>query len=43
MPKCDKELLNRIINEILGRDDLFKSKRDEFIKKLKIFREKYNV
>ena len=43
MPKCDKELLNRIINEILGRDDLFESKRDEFIKKLKIFREKYNV
>ena len=43
MPKCDKELLNRIINEILGRDDLFESKRNEFIKKLKIFREKYNV
>ena len=43
MPKCDKELLNRIIDEILGRDDLFESKRNEFIKKLKIFREKYNV
>ena len=32
-----------IIDEILNRDDLFESKRNEFVKKLKIFREKYNV
>ncbi len=43
IPKCDKKLLNSIINEILDRDDLFESKKNEFIKKLSIFREKYNV
>lgn len=43
MPKCDKRLLNNIINEILNREDLFESKRNEFVNKLKIFREKYNV
>lgn len=43
IPNCDKDILNRIIEEILNRDDLFKSKRDEFERKLKIFREKYNV
>lgn len=43
MPKCDKKLLNNIINEILNREDLFESKRNEFVNKLKIFREKYNV
>lgn len=43
VPKCDKELLNSIIKEILDRDDLFDSKKNEFIKKLSIFREKYNV
>ena len=43
IPKCSKDLLNSIINEILDRKDLFESKRDEFIKKLKVFREKYNV
>ena len=40
VPKCDKELLNSIIKEILDRDDLFDSKKNEFIKKLSIFREK---
>ena len=43
MPKCDKELLNNIINEVIVREDLFESKKKEFVKKLKIFKEKYNV
>jgi len=43
MPKCDKKQLNSIIDEILNREDLFESKKNEFINKLKIFREKYNV
>lgn len=43
MPKCDKELLNNIINEVIVREDLFESKKNEFIKKLKIFKEKYYV
>ena len=38
-----KEKLNQIIDEILKRTDLFDSKREEFIKKLKIFKEKYDV
>lgn len=43
IPKCDKNILNDIIAEILNREDLFESKKSEFRKKLKIFREKYNV
>ena len=43
MPKCDKELLNNIIKEIIDREDLFESKKNEFVRKLKIFKEKYNV
>ena len=43
VPKCNKEVLNSIINEIIDRKDLFESKKLEFIKKLKIFKEKYNV
>lgn len=43
MPKCDKKLLNVIIDEIIAREDLFESKKKEFLKKLKIFKEKYNV
>lgn len=43
MPNCDKDILNKIINEILERKDLFDSKKIEFEKKLKVFREKYNV
>lgn len=43
MPKCDKKQLNSIIDEILDREDLFESKKNEFRNKLKIFREKYNV
>ena len=41
--KCNKKVLNNIIAEILNREDLFESKKTEFDKKLKIFREKYNV
>lgn len=43
IPNCNKNLLNSIIKEILDREDLFESKRNEFEKKLKIFKEKYNV
>ena len=43
IPTCNKEKLNTIIDEILNRTDLFKSKKSEFERKLKIFREKYNV
>lgn len=32
-----------IKDNFLNREDLFDSKRNEFVKKLKIFREKYNV
>lgn len=43
IPNCNKEILNSIINEVINREDLFESKKLEFIKKLEIFREKYNV
>ncbi len=43
IPACNKEKLNTIINEVLNRTDLFESKRAEFERKLKIFRERYNV
>ena len=43
MPNCDKKILNTIINEIIEREDLFDSKKKEFINKLNIFKEKYNV
>lgn len=43
IPKCDKKILNDVIEEVLNRNDLFESKKSEFEKKLKIFREKYNV
>ena len=43
IPKCNKQLLNKIIDEVLKRNDLFESKKKEFIRKSKIFREKYNV
>lgn len=43
IPKCDKIALNNVIEEVLNRGDLFDSKRKEFVRKLEIFREKYNV
>ena len=43
VPACNKKILNEIIEEIINREDLFENKKTEFVKKLKIFREKYNV
>lgn len=43
VPACNKKILNEIIEEIISRNDLFESKKEEFVRKLKIFREKYNV
>ena len=43
MPNCNKKVLNQIIEEIIAREDLFDSKKEGFIKNLKVFREKYNV
>lgn len=43
MANCDKILINRIIEEVLARKDLFESKREIFREKLKMFRERYNV
>ena len=43
IPNCNKEILNTIIDEVINREDLFESKKSEFIKKLEIFRERYNV
>lgn len=43
MPDCKVEILNNIIQEILDREDLFETKKNEFKRKLKIFKEKYNV
>ena len=43
IPKCDKKVLNEIIDEIINRDDLFDSKKEGFLNNLEIFREKYNV
>ncbi len=40
---ANKELLIQIIDEVLSRDDLFESKRKQFIEKLPLFRERYNV
>ena len=41
--KCNKQILNQIIEEITSREDLYDSKKKEFMKKLTIFREKYHV
>ena len=43
IPKCNKNTLNKIINEVINRKDLFASKKEGFQKNLKLFREKYNV
>jgi len=39
----NKELINRIIDEVLLRDDLYESKRNHFIERLPQFRERYCV
>lgn len=43
IPKCNKKVLNKIIDEIISREDLFESKKEGFIKNLKKFREMYDV
>ena len=43
IPNCDKNVLNNIIDEILNREDLFESKKKEFERKLKLFKEQYHV
>ena len=40
---ADKDLINKIIDEVLSRDDLYESKKEQFIKLLPKFRERYNV
>ena len=40
---ANKDLINQIIDEVLIRDDLFESKKEEFIKQLKKFKVKYHV
>lgn len=40
---ADKELVNQIIDEVLSRSDLYKSKKEQFIKKLPRFRERFHV
>lgn len=40
---ADKELIHQIIEEVLLREDLYESKREQFIKKLPEFRERYDV
>ncbi|QZY54097.1 DUF6036 family nucleotidyltransferase [Crassaminicella profunda] len=41
--KADKMLINQIIDEVLGRNDLFDSKKKGFIEKLDLFKERYHV
>lgn len=40
---ADKELINRIIDEVLSREDLYESKKEQFIGQLSKFRERYDV
>ncbi|MGE5633320.1 MAG: DUF6036 family nucleotidyltransferase [Caulobacteraceae bacterium] len=39
----DIGLINKIIDEVIERTDLFQSKKDAFINNLKAFRERYHV
>jgi len=43
MPSCNKELINKIIEEILTRKDFFETKKKRFLEKLEIFKVRYNV
>jgi len=43
MDHCDKELINKIIDNVLTRDDLFDSKKQGFKNNLQSFRERYDV
>lgn len=41
--RSDKELISKIIDEVIQRTDLFDSKRKAFLKNLDGFRERYHV
>lgn len=40
---ADKELINQIINEVLCRKDLYENKKEQLIRQLSKFRERYDV
>ncbi len=40
---ADKKLINRIIDEVLNRNDLYESKKEQFTRQLPLFRERYHV
>ena len=40
---ADKKLVNRIIDEVLNRNDLYESKKEQFTRQLPLFRERYHV
>lgn len=41
--RADKKLIKQIINEVINRKDLFRPKIEEFERKLKLFKERYDV
>ncbi len=41
--QSNKIIISQIIDEVLERNDLYQSKKDAFLEKLPIFKEKYNV
>lgn len=41
--ESDKTLILQIIEEVINRKDLFRSKKDAFLKNLRNFKERYNV
>jgi hypothetical protein len=41
--KSDKSLIVKIIDEVFHREDLFESKKEAFLKKVPLFKERYNV
>lgn len=43
LERSSKELINHIIEEVLNRSDLYKTKKDGFREKLVLFKELYNV
>jgi len=40
---ADKGIINKVIDEVLTRNDLYESKKEQFTKRLSLFRERYNV
>jgi len=43
LKKSNPGVINEIINEVLAREDLMKTKKEGFIEKLKFFKEKFDV